>query len=111
MADDEIDNEKVNDQQIDDKKAGYDIEHRLKGRYILTYKGSKDEFNKEYLDFLQKNKFEPVKYIPLSEKTIIIVNDTADINCTENRSGLEERLKKLYSEKLSVEKDREYKAR
>jgi hypothetical protein len=85
-----------------------DIAARLKGRYILMYQGSKDEFDQKYLDILLKNMFEPVKYIPLTGKTIIFVNDIADITVAEDKSKLEDRLKELYSEKLSVEQDRSY---
>jgi hypothetical protein len=86
-----------------------DIAQKLKGKYILTYLGSKDEFNQEYLDILLKNQFEPARYISLTGKTIVFLNDIAQISGTEDKSTLEDRLKIFYSDKLSVEQDREYK--
>jgi hypothetical protein len=95
----------------DDNDIKDGIVARLRGRYIFTYDGSKDEFDREYLELLQKNMFEPVKYIPLTGKTIVFVNDMADINGAEDKSDLENRLKMLYSERLSVEQVREYKVK
>jgi hypothetical protein len=73
-------------------------------KFIITYNGSKEEFNQKYYDKLVNDKCSILTYIKAEDKTIAI------LNCYKNHSiFLDDVVRSFNDEKIVFEKEQKVK--
>jgi len=80
----------------------HNLSEKIRNSYLITYKGTIQQFNKDYFQVLEENEFELEKKIELGEKTIIFVKYKGDDD------SLEQRLNILFDTGLCIEADGKY---